>query len=495
MPQIERRLLVVQPIVFATAVILARFVEQPSASSALVRPLLVAALAATVLILVLYVANRSAVWTAITADFLVLFLLREAAIAAVFAAILVWWAMVRVIRQSSNRPRPPMRIPNFAARSGAYFSLAYLAVMGWSAYQVTTVMPAPTQQPEIAVTGAGGPNIYLIMLDGYPRADTSEDLLEFDNSSFEDALLHRGFDIANGARSNYNKTWLTLASMLNGAYVADLLGDQPIPPDDQTHIRWLYALINDARMLEAVRERGYSVATIPAPITTTSLSSADEYIDHGHLTELEAKIIWSSPVAQLFADQLATALFANQRGLIEDSLETAAELAESSTPQPRFLLAEVHSPHPPFALAELDPGEPPMPDCFPEKCSLWQATIEELAISFDEYRSRMVLQLTALNLLVLDAVDRIIAADPEAVVILWSDHGLRYSLADPNEHFRSFLAARTPGFDGLFPEDESPVNLLRRLFSAYFDADLPPLPYRAWFSNWDFTLQLTPVDP
>ena len=84
------------------------------------------------------------------------------------------------------------------------------------------------------------------------------------------------------------------------------------------------------------------------------------------------------------------------------------------------------------------------------------------------------------------------AADPDAVVVLWSDHGLRYSLSNTDEHFKSFLAARTPGADGLL-RDQSPVNLLREIFANYLGADSPALPYRAWLSDWDITLDLSPV--
>ena len=57
----------------------------------------------------------------------------------------------------------------------------------------------------------------------------------------------------------------------------------------------------------------------------------------------------------------------------------------------------------------------------------------------------MKLQLDELNRLVLEALDRIQEVDPDAVVVLFSDHGIRYSLEDLDEHYRILLAARTPG--------------------------------------------------
>ena len=54
--------------------------------------------------------------------------------------------------------------------------------------------------------------------------------------------------------------------MLNGAYISDLLGDQPVPPDDASHIRWLAALMNRGALLDVARQRGYEITSIPPPI-------------------------------------------------------------------------------------------------------------------------------------------------------------------------------------------------------------------------------------
>jgi hypothetical protein len=157
------------------------------------------------------------------------------------------------------------------------------------------------------------------------------------------------------------------------------------------------------------------------------------------------------------------------------------------------VFAHIHSPHPPFVLPE-DAAAAPVP-CFPTSCSLWATTLDELGIPFNDYRERLERQLNELNRQVLDAVRRIVSADPEAVVILLSDHGIRYSLSDRDEQFRSFLAVRAPGISSALPEDEAPVNLLRWLANTYWGAELPPLPYRAWYSDWSSTLDLEEIAP
>jgi hypothetical protein len=59
-------------------------------------------------------------------------------------------------------------------------------------------------------------------------------------------------------------------------------------------------------------------------------------------------------------------------------------------------------------------------------------------------------------------------ACPNGVIVLFSDHGARYSLEmQETEWPRSFLAARTPGHPDLFGEQPAPTILLRRLLETY----------------------------
>ena len=60
-----------------------------------------------------------------------------------------------------------------------------------------------------------GPDVYIILLDGYPRSDTLQEEFGFDNSHFLDEMELIGFEVAPLAHSNDNATILTLASMLN----------------------------------------------------------------------------------------------------------------------------------------------------------------------------------------------------------------------------------------------------------------------------------------
>jgi hypothetical protein len=109
--------------------------------------------------------------------------------------------------------------------------------------------------------------------------------------------------------------------------------------------------------------------------------------------------------------------------------------------------------------------------------------MDELDIDFATFKAGLEPQIEELNRLVTNAVDQVIASDPEGIIVLMSDHGIRYSLDDVAEHYRIFLAARVPGDSGVFATDESPVNILRVLL-ATLGEDVEPLPYERWLVNW-----------
>ena len=487
----ERLLLVGQPVVFAIGVIFARYVAVPTTVEALMRPsLVVVAFALAAFGLATAVTRNWAVGALLSSTF-VLFSLRELVPTLVMAAATAAWPLLIAVRRVMKRPRPPRTFPWTVARATGIFSAVYLLTMGAGAAAAAVAGRPEMHGPQYVAAGTGGPNIYVVVLDGYPRADTLDETFGIDNEPFAQQLEALGFSVADDARTNYNKTWLTLASSLNGAYVEDLLGDEPAPADAPGELRWLQALISESSVPSFLRGRGYTIRTVPPPYTSAALTTADEVLDGGHLTEFEVKLISASPWTLILREQVAPLLYEAQAQRVVDDLATTVDLAESPPSQPQFVLSHIHSPHPPFVLRpSASPGSPSVPDCFPG-CSLWEARIESLGMTFDEYRNGLRLQVTALNEMLLSSIRRITTADPGGVVILVSDHGTRYSQEDLPEHYRSFLAARTPGFDSLFPPDESPVNIFRRLMAAYFDVEIEPLPYRAWTLDWAYNLRLT----
>jgi hypothetical protein len=61
------------------------------------------------------------------------------------------------------------------------------------------------------------------------------------------------------------------------------------------------------------------------------------------------------------------------------------------------------------------------------------------------------------------SVDALVEADPDAVIVLFSDHGGRYG-SEGDESHRSFLVAQNPGHPDLFA-DEPHTHAVLRLVS------------------------------
>ena len=135
------------------------------------------------------------------------------------------------------------RCPRFVARATAIFSIALAAVAGWGFASAVAAGEPEWSEPSYGAEGSGGPNVYVVLLDGYPRADTLHDTFGRGNEEFIADLQSRGFDISDQARANYNKTWLTLASMFNGTYIDRMLVDGRVPEDAPSQVRWLSGMI------------------------------------------------------------------------------------------------------------------------------------------------------------------------------------------------------------------------------------------------------------
>jgi len=311
-----------------------------------------------------------------------------------------------------------------------------------------------------------------------------------DNSSFEARLESIGLNVSHDTKANYNKTWLTMASLLSGAYVGehlDLSGSLGTPGQQA---RNLQALVNRAPVLDYLRSRRYRVVSIPSPVKTTDVTTHAQVLAAEGLNSLEASLLSTSLASRIAPTTVVDLLTDDLRASIDRQFELLAQVSTPPADDPRLVLMHVLSPHPPFVL-----GQNPdyLDGCFPV-CSFWSTTVAETRLSSDAYAERMSKQVRALNERVAEAVQRIVQVNPEAIVMVLSDHGARHELSDLDEHFRAFFAARTPGKPDTYDGALSLTNVFRRLISTYFREDLPDLPYAAWASDWSQPLRLEPYE-
>lgn len=474
------------PAAFGVAYILLSFAAFPTPTTDLVRPIALVVFASTLLVVVAALFLRSLPKAAVAVAVLIV------ALSAPFLLVAVAVAAVVIVGLQVARGRwtiSTLRETSaaIASRAAGTFALAFMAVSIAVAAPSLASGMFLVDHPRPSDADGEAPNIYLLLLDGYPRTDTLASVYDYDNSWFLDELRGLGFEVAEHSRSNYPQTPLTLASMFNGAYLEDIDGLREPAASAVEQYRRLMSAVNGAAMLDVLRDGGYEIDTIPSPFRADALSTADQYLDSGQITTFEYSLLVHSQLAPLIVRVAPDFLMSQQRDLFHATLDRLVAEASQGRPFPTFLFAHVFSPpHAPLVYGRN--GEHlALPNCVPATCELW-------AFPGDAW-DRLPDQIHYTNGEVLKAVARIERDDPSGIIILMSDHGSRRDHADLDEFFHNFFAARTPGKE-VFPDDVSPVNVLRLLVSAETDKQMDPVPYRAWFfADEKRPLELTPFEP
>ncbi len=333
---------------------------------------------------------------------------------------------------------------------------------------------------------AARPDVYFIVLDGYARQDVLAHYYGFDNQPFLDQLRERGFGISEQSSSNYNWTFLSLASTLNLGYPHEFLAGRLGPKNvDRT---LAYDSIRNSLTARFLRERGYKVVHLRSTWGATSINPyADREVrcEHG---------VYSSEFVRAVAEASWLGAFHTRAGVDLASCHLAnfeALSAMGAEPGPKFVFAHFLLPHHPY-LFDRDGNvlrNAVVSSQFEFQKQLW------------EDRASYTSQLEFINHRIIDAVDRIRAQSAvPPIIVLESDHGPNLIKGlDGNERlgirFANLGAYHLPGApEDLIPASGTAVNQFRRILSHYFGADLPPLPDRHFVSpySWPFAVQEVP---
>lgn len=330
------------------------------------------------------------------------------------------------------------------------------------------------------------PDIYLIIADGYGRADLLEEMYTFDNSSFLTFLEEKGFYIAEESTSNYPQTELSLSSSLNLRYLDELVagfGDT----SDRSPLRELLQHTVMRRLLE---ERGYQFVALPSASLFSQIRDADVYFNltPGDINEFEGLLLSSTlagVVAESFGVGLPVQSYEMHRRYILYSLDKIMDVPEE-IPGPKFVFAHLMSPHPPF-IFDRD-GNFVIPD---RPYSTWDASLFPGTV--DEYQAGYIDQMIFLNGQLMEVVTAILDKSPRPpIIIIQGDHGpgsyyntLELDDSCLNERYSILNAYYFPDGDYhlLYPSI-SPVNSFRVILNQYFGADLELLEDKNYFAGW-----------
>lgn len=345
------------------------------------------------------------------------------------------------------------------------------------------------------------PDIYFVLLDAYTGSESLRLYYGFDNTPFLDSLRARELSIAEGQRSNYIKTFLSVSSILNRDYVNELMAQSAPKYRDRSHA---YNRMEFNRTTYDLKRLGYDfyyVGSSYPPLASNRL--ADEGFSRSRSLEFERFWLQSTgllPLRRLYCRATGRCKLPELPFQPETAAETESRLAYLTSlvhrPGPKFVFAHVMLPHGPFRFGS---------DCEPRR-SRW--TVGPNAIESESTLRRLyVEQLQCTNHLILALVDSIRANSPgEPMIVLQSDHGggrfvggLPTDLGETapdqvRERFDIFAAYSGPDALGdSLAAAGTPVNVFRTLFRAMWKVDEPPLYNRSYWSERERPLFLTRV--
>ncbi len=286
------------------------------------------------------------------------------------------------------------------------------------------------------------PDIYYLILDGYASRLTLEKFYKYNNSPFYKALSKQGFRFCDSAFSNYYSTTKSLCATLNMRYTSE--------QENALHG------LRTNRLFSILKNNNYRIYHLRSGyVVTGSFVQADSTVDIGGPNEFEISLLKHTA---LRLDD-AFGFFAIKR--LQSQFKKMYSLADISA-QPKFCFMHFVAPHPPFVF-EKD-GKIRSKHLSDE--NLWepeQHYIDQLA-----YVSTQISQF----------LNYLLKKNPNAVVVLQSDHGPYGSAKTAEEIFESragiLYAYRAP--DGLkFPNRTSSVNTFPYLLNGLFGTSIPIL--------------------
>jgi hypothetical protein len=314
-----------------------------------------------------------------------------------------------------------------------------------------------------AGSGQTAPDIFLLLLDGYPRGDTLESF-GYDNSWFEAELQSRGFSVARNSHTNYTFTYVVVPTLFHMRHAAEIDELQNAGDEWVAQRRAMRSAIASAPAFPLLEGLGYEIVTAGASGTPVSLRPVASELDGGALTYFERELLASTVVGRWFP----SISLAQHRERVLDAFDAVAAVA--SDPGQSFMFAHVLSPHVPFVFDRQ--GELPEFACV-DQCNRFGIYAHDSGMTREQFERAYTDQVDFLNHKILETLDRVIEASPNAPMVLFSDHGTRSEYEHSDEWFSTFFASRTPGHSGLFDDDARPLEILPVLLNEYFGKSLP----------------------
>ncbi len=290
-----------------------------------------------------------------------------------------------------------------------------------AAVATTAMGLAPTNTPTstpaaLAFTGevTTTPNIYLLVLDGFARPDILASQLGDVDVELDPAIAaleSLGFALEPQATSNYAETLVSVPSTLNATL--HVTPETPLTLEE----RWAYAqtaLRGDNATVSFLSSAGYDYWHSGSGLwdnASCDASIADRCLGEG-VSSFEAEsAVWSVTPLRNVLGQPNPDSVQDPVKLVDQILDARANGAA----EPYFVFSHIMTPHHPYR--------------FDRDCTPIDDPSSSLTVGHDaHHRGLYADQVTCLGKQLEASMERLIEADPSAIVLLQSDHGSAFNV-------------------------------------------------------------------
>lgn len=316
------------------------------------------------------------------------------------------------------------------------------------------------------------PNVYFILLDAYASEDTLKTYYNLENREFINTLKNKGFNISTKTLSNYNNTVCTLTSLLNMAYLPwtpGKLSQQKVELQGRfspafKELKGMgYTIILSVLGAQMGIGKSGDMYTLPLNANTAT----QEKLPHSYVLEskIESKYMGFSNAGLSFLSLTPLIdILTDQGALIEadySELEDIDQLfaVKSISPKPYIYFAHILLPH--------------LPGRYDKNCKpKLRSQLLKKTFNSDDLTQEQIIEDYKDNLLCLNqkfnaVVDKITTQDPNSIIIVTADHGVKYHFTKEKSPYNSNLALAYK----FFPEiaDSNNINALDKDFIKISD--------------------------
>ncbi|WP_031934280.1 sulfatase-like hydrolase/transferase [Candidatus Hepatobacter penaei] len=353
----------------------------------------------------------------------------------------------------------------------------------WHAWPSREGRPLLDSMPDIVFKKK--PNVYFLMIDGYPREDTLRHVLG-GAQGLGTTLKRYGFFVASQSTSNYHFTAASLSSELMMSYHHS---EKKFFDD---HLFFLYPIVGDNRVVHVFKNHGYDFVFAPSGVLgeMACWGKEDVCLTKNSASEMKHCLIGLTPLAcvpmkHVYSEPSRVEVFLKKR------------LRASGPQKPFFILAHFMQVHDNTVTQDgvslVKPDhvvvDKPSIDRAHRACQQFDQKIEQLVRTIQK-------------------------DDPEALIVINSDHGLlmkldaamsrkerrhfwmmsrtQYGADDLRQRMNNLIAVYIPAFRSApgryhryFYDDMTPVNIWRCIFSYLSGGKVPLLKDRNFLALFD----------